>query len=419
MSPTASCAIRLENAPTRYGSSRALVVSATSTARAQHSGLLAGFVLGGLFLPLVMLGLHPALIPIHATLIEQLGFTSLLTILAMAGAGQVGAAIAIYLKLKRNRSLRDTIKGALPVGVLGVGEPLIYVVSLPLGRPFITACFGGAVGGAVAGAFNQFVAPFGATAIGPSGWALLPLLQSDNGQGYAILAYSVGLLAGYVAGLVITSLWGFTPALLAEHNRGDDEFAELEGGEAQDVETPDGEASAAEATVASAASDGEAHDGEAPAPIAILAPAPGAVVDLADVPDKVFSGRLMGDGFAIDPTSGDFRSPVSGRIATLFPTGHAFAVVTPEGLEVLVHIGLETVKLKGEGFTAHHAVGDEVRAGDVVISADLDATRPRVPSLLTPVVVLNTPAFPVADRAPHGDAVLTVARAAAAVPAAD
>ncbi|WP_199916551.1 PTS glucose transporter subunit IIA [Miniimonas sp. S16] len=151
----------------------------------------------------------------------------------------------------------------------------------------------------------------------------------------------------------------------------------------------------------------------------ILAPAPGAVVDLADVPDKVFSGRLMGDGFAIDPTSGDFRSPVSGRIATLFPTGHAFAVVTPEGLEVLVHIGLETVKLKGEGFTAHHAVGDEVRAGDVVISADLDAIRPRVPSLLTPVVVLNTPAFPVADRSPHGDAVLTVARAAAAVPAAD
>ncbi|WP_313558029.1 PTS transporter subunit EIIC, partial [Miniimonas arenae] len=135
----------------------------------QHSGLLAGFVLGGLFLPLVMLGLHQALIPIHATLIEQLGFTPLLTILAMAGAGQVGAAIAIYLKLKRNRSLRDTIKGALPVGVLGVGEPLIYAVSLPLGRPFITACFGGAVGGAVAGAFNQFVAPFGATAIGPSG----------------------------------------------------------------------------------------------------------------------------------------------------------------------------------------------------------------------------------------------------------
>lgn len=118
----------------------------------KYSGVAAGFILGGLFLPLVMLGLHQALIPIHATLIEQLGFTPLLTILAMAGAGQVGAAIAVYMKLKKNQSIRMTIKGAMPVGILGVGEPLIYGVSLPLGRPFITACFGGAVGGAVVGA---------------------------------------------------------------------------------------------------------------------------------------------------------------------------------------------------------------------------------------------------------------------------
>ncbi len=193
----------------------------------KYSGVAAGFILGGLFLPLVMLGLHQALIPIHATLIEQLGFTPLLTILAMAGAGQVGAAIAVYMKLKKNQSIRTTIKGALPVGILGVGEPLIYGVSLPLGRPFITACMGGAVGGAVAGAFNQFVAPFGATAIGPSGWALLPLLQSDRGQGYAILAYVVGLVSGYIAGFVISYFWGFPPALMAEHNVGDDEYDQV------------------------------------------------------------------------------------------------------------------------------------------------------------------------------------------------
>ncbi|WOP18512.1 PTS transporter subunit EIIC [Raineyella sp. LH-20] len=190
-----------------------------------HSGVLAGFVLGGTFLPLVMLGLHQALVPIHATLIEQLGFTPLLTILSMAGAGQVGAAVVVWLKLKRNRSLRRTIKGALPVGVLGVGEPLIYGVSLPLGRPFITACIGGAFGGAVVGAFNQFVAPFGATAIGPSGLALLPLLQSDRGQGYAILAYVTGLLVGYLAGFVATWFWGMPPQLIAEHNRTDEEAA--------------------------------------------------------------------------------------------------------------------------------------------------------------------------------------------------
>lgn len=109
-----------------------------------HGGAFAGFLLGGLFLPLVMLGLHQALIPLHTTLIEQQGYTVLLPILAMAGAGQVGAAIAVYLRLPHNRSIRRTIKSALPAGFLGVGEPLIYGVSLPLGRPFITACLGGA-----------------------------------------------------------------------------------------------------------------------------------------------------------------------------------------------------------------------------------------------------------------------------------
>lgn len=184
------------------------------------SGILAGLVLGGLFLPVVMLGLHQALIPIHTTLIEQVGFTPLLTILAMAGAGQVGAALAVYLRARSNRPLRDTIKGALPVGLLGVGEPLIYGVTLPLGRPFSTACIGGALGGATAGAFNQLIAPFGATAIGPSGWALLPLLQSDHGQGYAMVAYVSGLLVGYVSGFAVTWLWGIPPDLAGEHPPG-------------------------------------------------------------------------------------------------------------------------------------------------------------------------------------------------------
>lgn len=121
-----------------------------------------------------MLGLHQALIPIHTTLIEQQGYTVLLPILAMAGAGQVGAAAAVYLRLPRNRSIRATIKSALPAGFLGVGEPLIYGVSLPLGRPFVTACIGGAAGGAFLGLSNQLGLAFGSTAIGPSGWALFP-----------------------------------------------------------------------------------------------------------------------------------------------------------------------------------------------------------------------------------------------------
>ncbi|MER7485888.1 PTS transporter subunit EIIC [Streptomyces sp. NPDC126497] len=181
-----------------------------------HGGAGAGFLLGGLFLPLVMLGLHQALIPIHTTLIEGAGFTVLLPILAMAGAGQVGAAIAVYCRLPRNTSIRTTVKSALWPGFLGVGEPLIYGVSLPLGRPFITACAGGAFGGAFIGLFNQLGTDVGSTAIGPSGWALLPLLDGDHGPGRTVAVYAAGLLVGYAAGFLATYCFGFTRTMLAE-----------------------------------------------------------------------------------------------------------------------------------------------------------------------------------------------------------
>ncbi|MFJ3724238.1 PTS transporter subunit EIIC [Streptomyces sp. NPDC090045] len=179
-------------------------------------GAFAGLVLGGLFLPLVMLGLHQALIPIHTTLIEQSGYTVLLPILAMAGAGQVGAAIAVYCRLPRNGSLRTTIKSALPAGFLGVGEPLIYGVSLPLGRPFVTACVGGAAGGAFVGLFNQLGVAFGSTAIGPSGWALFPLLDGKSNPGVTLAIYAGGLAVGYLVGFAATYFFGFTRQMLTD-----------------------------------------------------------------------------------------------------------------------------------------------------------------------------------------------------------
>ncbi|MGW2818874.1 PTS transporter subunit EIIC [Streptomyces sp. NPDC001415] len=183
-----------------------------------NTGAFAGLVLGGLFLPLVMLGLHQALIPIHTTLIEQQGYTVLLPILAMAGAGQVGCAAAVYLRAKKNKSLRNTIKSALPAGFLGVGEPLIYGVSLPLGRPFVTACVGGAAGGAFVGLFSMLGDKVGSTAIGPSGWALFPLLQGNHGLGTTIAIYAGGLLTGYAVGFLATYCFGFTRQSLRDLN---------------------------------------------------------------------------------------------------------------------------------------------------------------------------------------------------------
>ncbi|HCY0501173.1 TPA: PTS transporter subunit EIIC [Staphylococcus aureus] len=167
-------------------------------------GVFSGFIIGASFLPLVMLGLHHIFTPIHIEMINQSGATYLLPIAAMAGAGQVGAALALWVRCERNTTLRNTLKGALPVGFLGIGEPLIYGVTLPLGRPFLTACIGGGIGGAVIGGIGHI----GAKAIGPSGVSLLPLI-SDN----MYLGYIAGLLAAYAGGFVCTYLFGTTKAM--------------------------------------------------------------------------------------------------------------------------------------------------------------------------------------------------------------
>jgi len=183
------------------------------------TGPFAGLILGGLFLPLVMLGLHQALIPIHTTLIEQQGYTVLLPVLAMAGAGQVGAAVAVYFRLRHDTSLRTTIKSALPAGLLGIGEPLVYGVSLPLGRPFLTACAGGAAGGAFVGFFGMLGDKVGATAIGPSGWALFPLLAGNRGPGMTVAIYGGGLLTGYGVGFLATYAFGLAHRNTPEPDR--------------------------------------------------------------------------------------------------------------------------------------------------------------------------------------------------------
>lgn len=162
-------------------------------------GAFSGFILGAFFLPLVMFGLHQILTPIHMEMIAKTGSTKLLPILAMAGAGQVGAAIALWLRLRKNKPFVKLIKGALPVGILGIGEPLIYGITLPLGRPFITSCIGGGIGGAVIGAFGGA----GAIAIGPSGIPLIPLIADGRWWIYAL-----GLLAAYLGGFLATYFFG-------------------------------------------------------------------------------------------------------------------------------------------------------------------------------------------------------------------
>ncbi|MFM9276996.1 PTS transporter subunit EIIC [Paenibacillus jiagnxiensis] len=162
-------------------------------------GALSGFVLGGIWLVMVMLGMHHIMTPIHIELINQTGVTVLLPILAMGGAGQVGAALALWIRCYKNKPLINILKGALPVGVLGIGEPLIYGVTLPLGKPFVTACIGAGFGGAVIGYFGNV----GAIAIGASGIEMLLLIA--DGKWWI---YLFGLVTAYFFGFLCTYLFG-------------------------------------------------------------------------------------------------------------------------------------------------------------------------------------------------------------------
>lgn len=158
--------------------------------------VISGYILAALFLPMVLLGLHHGLIPIYAVQLEAMGGVSLFPVLAMAGAGQVGAAIAIYLIARRvkNERLKQVIIGALPAGFLGVGEPLIYGVTLPMFKPFITAGLGAGFGGAYVMLTHVL-----ANAWGPSGLVAIAIMQPNS-----MLNYFIGLCISYIAGFIIT-----------------------------------------------------------------------------------------------------------------------------------------------------------------------------------------------------------------------
>ncbi len=166
-------------------------------------------ILAGLFLIAVVFGVHQGFIPVYFALMDVQGFNSLFPILAMAGGGQVGAALALYFRSAKHSMTRNQVKGAIIPGLLGVGEPLIYAVTLPRVKPFVTACLGGACGGFFIGLVAWFGLPIGLnTVFGPSGLVSLPLMTSDRGIYAGMGIYAVGVLISYTCGFIITWFFG-------------------------------------------------------------------------------------------------------------------------------------------------------------------------------------------------------------------
>lgn len=321
-------------------------------------GGISGFVLGALFLPMVMFGLHQILTPIHLEMISKTGSTQLLPVLAMAGAGQVGAAIALWVRLRKDKEFVERVKGALPVGILGIGEPLIYGITLPLGRPFVTACIGGGIGGAVIGALGNA----GAIAIGPSGVALLPLIA--DGKWWI---YLCGLLGGYIGGFIATYFFGIP----ADAKMKADNYAAVGPKEVVEPTLKVVEPVKFKTTT-------------------IKAPLSGKVVKLSQLNDQVFASGLMGKGIAIEPTNDEVCAPVTGTITSILPTKHAIGITSDEGVELLIHVGMDTVELKGVGFECFVNENEHVKAGDLLLKADLKKIKAAGFSVTTPIVVTNT-----------------------------
>ncbi|MDE1335155.1 PTS N-acetylmuramic acid transporter subunit IIBC [Vibrio aestuarianus] len=166
-------------------------------------------LLSGLFLISVVFGIHQGFVPVYFALMDVQGFNSLFPILAMAGGGQVGASLALYFKAKKDALLRTQVKGAIIPGILGIGEPLIYGVTLPRVKPFVTACIGGAAGGFFIGLVSYLGLPVGLnTVFGPSGIVAVPLMTSEQGIFAGMLVFVGGLLISYVVGFLATYFFG-------------------------------------------------------------------------------------------------------------------------------------------------------------------------------------------------------------------
>lgn len=313
-------------------------------------GVFGGYVLAATFLPLVTVGMHQGLIPIHLELINSTGSTTLLPILAMSGAGQVGTAIAIYVKTKDKR-LRNTVANALPVGILGVGEPLIYGVILPLGRPFLTACLGAGFGGAFLS-----LGSVGAISVGPSGLSLIPLIADNN-----YLYYIAGLIISYAGGFILTYLFGFNEKLVNKL------YSDPKEEQKSQTVNKDG----ADKQV-------------------IVSPLSGAVLPLTAVKDEVFSTGAVGKGTAIFPTEGKLYAPIDGTVTTVFPTGHAIGITSEDGVEILMHIGLDTVQLKGKYFDVKVEKDAKVEKGKLLLTMDIEGITDAGYDLSSPIIVTNS-----------------------------
>ena len=325
------------------------------------AGPLGGLIFGTFYAFIVMTGMHQAFPPIEMSLWAT-GGSFIFVVASMSNVAQGAAAAGVALTTK-NKKIKGIASAAAPSAFLGITEPAMFGVNLALRWPFYIAIVSAGIGSMVTSILG-----IKAGKLGAAGYLGFPSIEATVGAG----------IPGFLGCLILTTVIAFVASFIWGKK--------VEAGNTEEAEAPAApvatEASAEAPSAASAETSGEG--------VELGAHLVGTVVPLVDVKDPTFSSGALGAGTAVEPTEGKLYAPADGKITVAFPTGHAYGLRTEDGLDLLMHIGMDTVELDGKHFTPKVAKGDTVKRGDVIAEFDIPAIKAAGYPLATPLVITNS-----------------------------
>ena len=328
------------------------------------AGPLGGLLFGTFYAFIVMTGMHQAFPPIEMSLWAT-GGSFIFVVASISNVAQGAAAAGVALTTK-NKKIKGIASASAPSAFLGITEPAMFGVNLALRWPFYIAIASAGIGAMLASILNVK-----AKALGAAGYIGFPSIIPNTGAGWA----------GFFGCLILTTVIAFVASFIWGKK--------VEAGNAEEAEAPAAAAPVATTAAAAAPAAAATSEAEAGESVEIGSHMVGSVVLLADVKDPTFSSGALGAGTAVEPTEGKLYAPADGKITVAFPTGHAYGLRTEDGLDLLMHIGMDTVELDGKHFEPKVAKGDTVKRGDVIAEFDIPAIKAAGYPLATPMVITN------------------------------